>query len=192
MANLHPLFIFIDSESVKKITQKAKKCRFNLWFGDLIYSPILKFLLLYFYWFNQMAVFIGPEHFPSLLRCKVFSFQLLNLSYSSFTAEVQKLDEVSASQWSLTQDQIEQRIRSHFDWKGIWLSAAACERPSQGPKTKYVLCTWLMWNSCLCFGLVSQTLNESVHLWWHVVKIPLGQLDTTCLSWIQRIITLDH
>lgn len=66
-----------------------------------------------------MAVFVGQVHFPSLLRYKAFSFQLLNLSYSSFTTEIQKLDEVSASQWTLTQDQIEQRIRSHFDWKGI-------------------------------------------------------------------------
>lgn len=45
-----------------------------------------------------MIVFVWQAHFASLLREKKHLYsQLLNLSYSSFTAESQKLDEVSAS-----------------------------------------------------------------------------------------------
>lgn len=67
-----------------------------------------------------MIVFVRQAHFASLLREKHLYSQLLNLSYSSFTAESQKLDEVSASQWSFSQVQNGQGIRSRFDsWKGI-------------------------------------------------------------------------
>lgn len=134
--------------------------------------------LQYFYSFNQMIFFCMASTISFSLEVKP---PLLSITKSQLQFIYSRKSEI---RWGFSSSVVIQsrpgwaKNKSRFgSWKDIWLAAATCERSTKNPETKQVFCAWLVWNLCSCFGLVPQTLNDNLHLWWHTVKITLA-------SWI--------